>query len=144
MGGGLDSPTGNRVTLRRGHSFKQVASPQDAGTWGLGIPKIRNLSCCLVAKSCSSLCNPMDYIACQSPLSMGFPSQEYWSGWPFPSPGDLPDSGMEPVSPIMAGGFFTIEPPGKPPKFKPEVLTGTSWLYQGVGLLCTGYSCLGL
>ena len=45
---------------------------------------------------------------------MGFFRQEYWSGWPFPSPGDLPDSGMEPVSPALAGGFFTTEPPGEP------------------------------
>ena len=50
--------------------------------------------------------------ACQAPLSMGFPKQEYCSGLPFPSPGDLPDPGIEPVSPeslASAGGFFTIE-----------------------------------
>ena len=50
----------------------------------------------------------------QAPLSMGFPRQEYWSGFPFPSPGDLPDLGIEPTSPALAGGFFTPEPPGKP------------------------------
>ena len=47
----------------------------------------------------------------------GFPRQEYWSGFPFPSPGDLPDPGIEPMSPASpasAGGFFTTEPPGKP------------------------------
>ena len=56
-------------------------------------------------------------VARQAPLSMGFPRQEYWSGLPFPSPGDLPSSGMElasPVSPALAGGFFTTESPGKP------------------------------
>ena len=37
--------------------------------------------------------------------------QEYWSGLPFPSPGDLPDPGIEPVSPALVGGFFTAEPP---------------------------------
>ena len=42
--------------------------------------------------------------ACQAPLPMGFPSQEHWSGLPFPSPGDLPDLGIEPVSPALAGG----------------------------------------
>ena len=52
--------------------------------------------------------------ACQAPLSMGFPRQEYWSGFPFPSPGDLPDPGIELTSSAMAGGFFTLEPPGKP------------------------------
>ena len=54
----------------------------------------------------------------QAPLSMGFPRQEeYWSGFPFPSPGDLPRSAIErasPVSPALAGGFFLTEPPGKP------------------------------
>ena len=50
----------------------------------------------------------------QAPLSMGFPRQEYWSGLPFPSPGDLPDPGIEPMSLALAGGFFTIEPPENP------------------------------
>ena len=48
--------------------------------------------------------------AFQGPLSIGFPRQEYWSGLPFPSPGDLPDPGIKPVSlvsPALAGGFFT-------------------------------------
>ena len=51
-------------------------------------------------------------IACQdcSLLSMGFPKQEYWSGLPFASPGDLPDPGIEPTSPVLAGIFFTTEP----------------------------------
>ena len=55
-------------------------------------------------------------IAYQAPLSMGFFRQEYWSGLPFPSPGDLPDPGIESASLVLAGGFFTIEPPGKPMK----------------------------
>ena len=53
----------------------------------------------------------------QAPLSMGFSRQEYWSGLPYPTPGDLPDLGIEdapPVSPALAGGFFTTGPPGKP------------------------------
>ena len=56
-------------------------------------------------------------VAPQAPLSMGFPRQEYWSGWPFPPPGELPNPGVEPtspVSPVLAGRFFTTEPPGKP------------------------------
>ena len=55
-------------------------------------------------------------VARQVPLSMGFLRQEYWSGLPFPSPGDLPDPGIEPTSPTLAGGFFTTEPSGKPIK----------------------------
>ena len=56
-------------------------------------------------------------LACQAPLSMGFSRQEYWSGLPFPSPGDLPDPGIEPVSlasSALAGRFFTTAPHGKP------------------------------
>ena len=49
----------------------------------------------LVAKSCLTLANRWT-VACQVPLSMGFSSQEYWSGLPFSSPGDLPDPGIEP------------------------------------------------
>ena len=52
-------------------------------------------------------------VACQAPLFMGFPRQEYWSGLPFPSPGDLPNSGIELASfvfPALAGRFFTTEP----------------------------------
>ena len=50
----------------------------------------------------------------QALLSMGFPRQEYWSGLSFPSPGDLPNPGIKPMSPALAGGFFTTELPGKP------------------------------
>ena len=45
---------------------------------------------------------------------MGFSRQEYWSGLPFPSPGDLPDPGIEPRSPAMQADALTSEPPGKP------------------------------
>ena len=50
----------------------------------------------------------------QALLSMGFSRQESWSGLPFPPPGDLPNSGIEPASPTRAGGFVTTEPLGKP------------------------------
>ena len=49
-------------------------------------------------------------VACQVPLSLGFSSQEYWSRLSFPSPGDLPDPGIEPKSPALAGGIFTSDP----------------------------------
>ena len=75
---------------------------------------------CWVAKSCLTLCDPMD-LAHQVPLSVGFSRQEYWSGLPFPSPGDLPHPGIKPESPALAGRFFRkTKPPGKP-------------LYQEVG-----------
>ena len=66
----------------------------------------------LVTKSCLTLVTPWT-VARQAPLSMGFSRQEYWSGLPFPSPGDLPDPGIKPTSPALAGGFFFVEPPGK-------------------------------
>ena len=57
--------------------------------------------------------NPMT-AALQAPLSMGFSRQEYWSGLPFPPPGDFPDPGIKPTSPAptaLAGGCFTTAPP---------------------------------
>ena len=53
-------------------------------------------------------------VACQLPLSMGFSRQEYWRGLPFPSPGHLPDPGIEPRSPALRADALTSEPPGKP------------------------------
>ena len=73
-------------------------------------------ACCVL--SCSVipvLFDPIDYH--QAPLSMACPRQEYWSGLPFPSPGDLPDPGIEPRPPALAGRFFTTEPPAKPIPF---------------------------
>ena len=88
--------------------------------WGaiaFSIQGLRYLSvyCCF---SCSLshvwlFANPW-IVAHQAPLSMGFLRQEHWSELPLPSPGDLPDQGIEPMSPALAGEFFTTEPPGKP------------------------------
>ena len=69
--------------------------------------------CYLVTKLCPIICDPM-----------GFPRQEYWGGLLFPSPGDLSDPGLEPASPALADGFFTTEPPMKPPPCVP--------VYQGI------------
>ena len=70
----------------------------------------------------------MDYIACQAPLSMEFSKQEYWGGLPFPTPGDLPDPGIEPmssVSPALAGRVFITAPPWKPYVYITESLCCT-------------------
>ena len=53
-------------------------------------------------------------VAHQAPQSVGFSRQEYWSGLPFPSPGDLPNPGIEPRSPTLQADALTSEPPGKP------------------------------
>ena len=68
--------------------------------------------CCLITKSCQLFCFPMD---CSPPGSFvcGISRLEYWSGFPFSSPGDLPGSGIKPVSPALAGRFTTTEPLGK-------------------------------
>ena len=71
---------------------------------------------CSVAQSCPILCDPVD-CSPAAPLSVEFSRQEYWRGLPFPTPGDLPDPGIEPaslVSPALAGRSFTTGPPGKP------------------------------
>ena len=68
------------------------------------------------ACSVMSTLHPLE-CAHQAPLPMGFSRQEYWSELPFPPPEDLPDPGIKPsspVSPALAGGFFTTEPLGKP------------------------------
>ena len=60
--------------------------------------------------SCARLCATPWTVAQQAPLSMGFPRQDYWSGLPSLSQGDLPDPGIEPkslISCVLAGGFFT-------------------------------------
>ena len=66
-----------------------------------------------VTQSYPTLCDPMD---CSPPDStcMGFSRQEYWSGLPFPSPGDLPDPGIKPGSPVLQADSLPSEPPGKP------------------------------
>ena len=53
-------------------------------------------------------------VAYQAPLSMGFSRQEYWSGFPFPSPGDLPNPGIEPRSPVLQSHSLLTELQGKP------------------------------
>ena len=66
----------------------------------------------LVAKSCPTLATPWT-IALQAPLSMGFSRQQYWSGLPFPSPGDLPNPGIEPRSPALQADSLLTELQGK-------------------------------
>ena len=77
-------------------------------------------------------------IACQAPLAMGFPKQEYWSGLPFPSLGDLSGPGIQPVSPASAGGFFTTEPPGKPTKKILTLLLISTDVWVGSSLFLLG------
>ena len=68
---------------------------------------------CLVTQSCPTLCDPNN-CSHKIPLSMGFSRQEYGSGLPFPSPGDLPDPGIEPGSPALQAYVLPSELLGKP------------------------------
>ena len=67
-----------------------------------------------VTQSCPTLATPWT-VAHKGPLSMGFSRQEYWSGLSFPSPGDLPDPGIEPMSPALQADSLPTELGGKPP-----------------------------
>ena len=81
-------------------------------------------------------------VAPQAPLSMGFYRQEYWSGLPFPPPGDLPDPGIESASPALAGEFFTTEPPGKPSAFSVWHFPNTNHPHGEGNDTPLQYSCL--
>ena len=89
-------------------------------------------ACCVL--SCSVMADGRLFatlwaVVHQTPLSMGFSSQQYWSRLPFPPPGHLPDPGIEPASPwspALTGRFFTTEQPGKP-QVCPYLSTDTIW-----------------
>ena len=95
----------NHLRSRRTAHRKDITIPQ----WYTEFTTL--LFSCSVTSD--SLATPLT-VAHQAPLATGFPRQKYWSGLPFPSSGDLPDSGVKPGSPALAGRFFTTEPPGKP------------------------------
>ena len=92
------------------HSFRFLSCSL---VTGVTKSRTRPVTNTLVTQSCLTLVIPMD---CSLPGSsvMGFPRQEHCSGLPFPSPRDLPNPGIEPASPLLAGRFFITEPPVKP------------------------------
>ena len=87
---------------------------------------IKIFCCCLATKWCLTLCDPKDYSPPGSSIH-GIPQQEYCSGLTFPSPGDLPDPGIEPVShthvSCIVGGLFPAKPPIKILLFSHSVMT---------------------
>ena len=100
--------------------------------------------CCWVPQSCLTLCDPMDWL-CVTPF---FSRQEYWSGLPYPPPGDFPNPGIEPESPALAGGFFTTNSPGKPlsvhrghsiniHNYHPPEVAGLQWKEGNAPWVCT-------
>ena len=83
------------------------------------------------------LCATPWTVACQAPLFMGFSRQEYWSGLPFPSPGDLPNPGIKPGSPALQTDTLPSEPPGKPK----DTLESESEVAQSCPILCDPMDC---
>ena len=144
-------------------------------------PSLRQSICCLVTKSCPTLCNPMNCstpgfhvlhylpefvkvelmsfqsemayfvvvqslvtsnsfatpwtVACQASLSMGFPNQEYWSGLPFLSPGDLPDPGIKLTSPALQADSLPLSHLGSPVVYLESSKSLTSFsIYVWLGI----------
>ena len=90
---------------------------QSPSRWFFAYRSIQS-SLVLVTHLCLILSDPMGCVACQAPLSMEFSRREYWHGLPFPSPGDLPDSGIKPRSLALQADSLPSEPPGKPITYK--------------------------
>ena len=89
-------------------------------------------------QSCPTLCDPMDCSPHQTSLFKAFSRQEYWSGLPCPSPGDLPNPGIEHVSPALQTDALPSEPLGKP---QVQLLGQEDTLKKGMATH-PGYSCL--
>ena len=96
--------------------------------------------------ACSVMSNSVTpwTVAHQAPLSIEFSNQEYWNVFPFLRPGDLPNPGIKPaasMSPALAGGFFTTEPPGKP---STTVLLENNLYVDpcSSNLCCSGVNCI--
>ena len=82
----------------------------------------------IVTQSCPTFCDPMDCIARHAPISIEFSRQEYWSVWPFQSPGDLPDPEIKPRSPALQADSLPAESKGK----SKNTGVGSLFLLQGI------------
>ena len=98
----------------KGPVLMALSRPSLVGTSrDLPPPGLSRVVCACVLSRVQLFATPWT-AACQAPLPIALSRQEYWSGLPFPTPGDLPDPGIEPASPRLAGRFFTAEPLWKP------------------------------
>ena len=84
---------------------------------------------CVKSLSCVRLCATPWTVDYQAPSSMGFSRQEYWSGLPFPSPGDLPNPGIKPGSPALQANSVPAEPPEKPTNTGVGSLFLLQWIF---------------
>ena len=80
----------------------------------------------LAARSCLTLCDPVD---CSPPVSSAFSRQEYWSGLPFPSPGDIPSPRIQPRCPALQADSLPSEPPGKTKSIGVGSLPLVQWIF---------------
>ena len=108
----LQSPSESQNRLRPDGTQR----PDKTEEKGTRLKHLDSPDSCVLAKSlqsCPALCDPMD---CSPPGSSvhGISQAKYWSGLPFPSPRDLPNPGIEPMSPALTGRLFTTKPPRKP------------------------------
>ena len=106
---GQPSPRATTPESQRTHRSEDPAQPKRKHSINRKRKKVKSLSCVRL------LVTPWT-VAYQAPPSMGFSRQEYWSGLPFPSPGALPDPGIESWSPTLQADALPSEPPGKPNK----------------------------
>ena len=110
------SPGGGHCNPRQ---YSCIENPMDSGAWWAAVQWVAKSQTRpkqlggLVAKSCPTLVTPLT-VTCQAPLSMGFSRQEYWSGLPFPSPGDLPDPGLNPSLPQCGRILYQLNHKGSP------------------------------
>ena len=138
-----------RVKLKAGEEGSWLGMPAAAPWEGI---LTRCVPCVLSHSVVSDSCDPIDCTH-QAPLSMGFSRQEYWSGLPFPSPGDLPHPGIEPRSPVLHADSLPTELWGKPQRClqnlnhssrascKPESLKLKSEVAQSCLTLCDPMDC---
>ena len=99
---------------------------------------VKQLCCCLVTVMSDSVSTPQT-VACQVLPSMGFSRQEYWSGLPCPSPGDLLNTGIKPTSPVQQADS-TAEPPGKPKALYSQLKKNIHYINPGLSFICLLYS----
>ena len=98
----------DQASLSMGFSRQECWSRADKTCYCFWMVLGLSFSFSLVSKLCQTLATPW-IVAHQAPLSMGFSRQEYWSGLPFPSPGDLPDPAIEPQSPTLQADSLSTE-----------------------------------
>ena len=101
------SQTRTHLDSHSPHTFTHILTYTEAYTCTCVV----SCTCCVSPLVVSNSLGPHGLARLLCPLD--FLKQEYWSGLPFPFPGDLPDPGIEPASPLLVGGFFTTEPPRK-------------------------------